>query len=135
MGIIDKIKANARLKTGALKKDIQSQIVVEQDEIAQLNRQIRERWNKGVDNLSEDEVTTIDVLTIELERRTKRCNELISQLSKLDDLTQKHKDGGITADTLFKGLVSIATVVLVLYAEESRPIISKAMGFVVRPRL
>lgn len=133
MGIIDKIKANARLKTGALKKDLQSQIVTEQVAIAQLNREITEAWN--TDHVTEDGVTKIDVLTIELERRTRRMNDLIVQLQKLDDLTRKHKEGGITADTLFKGMVSIATVVLVLYAEESRPIISKAMGFVVRPRL
>lgn len=133
MGIIDKIKTNARLKTGALKKDLQSQIVTEQVAIAQLNREITEAWN--TDHATEEGVTKLDILTIELDRRTKRCNDLIVQLQKLDDLTQKHKEGGITADTLFKGMVSIATVVLVLYAEESRPIISKAMGFVVRPRL
>lgn len=133
MGLISTIKEKARMSPRNLKRDIQSQIVTEQVEISKLQNEITAAWAE--DHESEDGVTKADILTIELDRRTKRMNELIIQLQKLDDLTHKHKDGGITADTFFKGVVSIATVVLVLYAEESRPIISKAMSFVVRPRL
>ena len=133
MGLIASIKEKARMSPKSIKRAIQAEIVTEQVEIEKLQREIEAAWQ--TDHKSEEGITNADILTIELDRRTKRMNELIIQLQKLDDLKHKHKEGGITADTFFKGMVSIATVVLVLYAEESRPIISKAMSFVVRPRL
>lgn len=133
MGLIASIKDKARMSPKSIKKAIQSEIVTEQIEIEKLQREIEAAWQQ--DHKSEEGITNADILTIELDRRTKRMNELIIQMQKLDDLKYKRKEGCITADTFFKGMVSIATVVLVLYAEESRPIISKAMSFVVRPRL
>lgn len=133
MGLISSIKEKARMSPRNLKKAIQQEIVVEQTEIAKIQQDIAAAWEQDHEN--EEGVTKLDILTIELDRRTKRMNELIIQLQKLNDLNSKKLDGRITPDTFFKGIVSIATVVLVLYAEESRPIISKAMSFVVRPRL
>lgn len=133
MGLIANIKEKARMSPRNLKKAIQQEIVVEQTQITKIQQEIAAAWEQ--DHESEEGITRSDILTIELDRRTKRMNELIIQLQKLNDLNSKKLDGRITPDTFFKGIVSIATVVLVLYAEESRPIISKAMSFVVRPRL
>ena len=63
-------------------------------------------------------------------RRTKRRKDLIQNLNDLDK-----KEGKITSDTVFKGVISILGILLVIFAEETKLLSNKAMGFVIKPRL
>lgn len=120
-------------------KEVEDDILKEQEAIADLQEQISARWNAVMEDggATEDEVAYLDILTIELERRTKRVQELLRQLESAKTLKAKAEKGAgsISPDTIFKGLVSIITVLLVIHAEETRPVISKAMGFVIKPHV
>lgn len=120
-------------------KEVEDDILKEQAVISELQEKITAKWNEVSygEAASEDDVAVIDCLTIELERRTKRVNELLRQLESAKGLKQKAEkaNGSISPDTIFKGLVSIITVLLVIHAEETRPVISKAMGFVIKPHV
>ena len=126
-----------------IKKTIESQIEDEQAELDRLNIKLNDEWNKYHEHDAEkngpDEeiIAVIDVLTQEIERRTKRVHDLLRQLDEVKNLKKKVTDnnGQITPDTVFKACVYLGGIALVLYAEESRPLISKAMTFLVKPRL
>lgn len=120
-----------------LKYDIQ----VEQEEIGNIQYAYAELYakveEKGI-NAPEEDTKMLTFYQKELARRTDRVNNLLNQLNKAKEIKEEVKDvkkKGLSPDTVFTGLICLTTCVLAIYAEESRPLISKGMSFIVRPRL
>lgn len=138
-----KVKELFESKRRKAKNDLDTEIQVtmdlikiEQKLLSDATEAMNQKWVEvGFgQTASDDDITILDVMSQEVDRRTRHIHDLLRQLETEKTLREKSKIG-IEPDTVFKGLVSVATVCLVLYAEESRPIISKAMGFVIKPRL
>lgn len=126
--IITKLKG----RKAGIKVTVQNDIITEQMMIAELQAKLVAMWESVVvsGGATEEDVATMDLLTIELERRTKRVKDLLNQLEQLEK-----KEGKITPDTVFKGVVSILGVLLVIFAEETKMLSNKALGFVIKPRI
>ncbi len=126
--IIMKLKG----RKAGIKQTVQNDIITEQMMIAELQAKLVAMWEAVVisGGATDEEVATMDLLTIELERRTKRVKDLLNQLEQLEK-----KEGKITPDTVFKGVVSILGVLLVIFAEETKMLSNKALGFVIKPRI
>lgn len=126
--IIMKLKG----RKAGIKTTVQNDIITEQMMIAELQAKLVAMWEAVVSSggATDEEVATMDLLTIELERRTKRVKDLLNQLEQLEK-----KEGKITPDTVFKGVVSILGVLLVIFAEETKMLSNKALGFVIKPRI
>lgn len=120
-------------RKAGIRTNVQNDLITEQMMISEIQGKLASLWEAVVTSggvASEDEVATIDLLTIELERRTKRVKDLLNQLEQLEK-----KEGKITPDTVFKGVVSILGVLLVIFAEETKMLSNKALGFVIKPRI
>lgn len=119
-------------RKAGIKTTVQNDIITEQMMIAELQAKLVAMWEAVVSSggATDEEVATMDLLTIELERRTKRTKDLLNQLEQLEK-----KEGKITPDTVFKGVVSILGVLLVIFAEETKMLSNKALGFVIKPRI
>lgn len=119
-------------RKAGIKTTVQNDIITEQMMIAELQAKLVAMWEAVVSSggATDEEVATMDLLTIELERRTKRVKDLLNQLEQLEK-----KEGKITPDTVFKGVVSILGVLLVIFAEETKMLSNKALGFVIKPRI
>ena len=119
-------------RKAGIKTTVQNDIITEQAMIAELQAKLVAMWEAVVSSggATDEEVATMDLLTIELERRTKRVKDLLNQLEQLEK-----KEGKITPDTVFKGVVSILGVLLVIFAEETKMLSNKALGFVIKPRI
>ena len=119
-------------RKAGIKTTVQNDIITEQAMIAELQAKLVAMWEAVVSSggATDEEVATMDLLTIELERRTKRVKDLLNQLEQLEK-----KEGKITPDTVFKGVVSILGVLLVIFAEETKMLSHKALGFVIKPRI
>lgn len=126
--LITKLKG----RKAGIKVTVQNDIITEQMMIAELQAKLVAMWEVVVSSggATEEDVATMDLLTIELERRTKRVKDLLNQLEQLEK-----KEGKITPDTVFKGVVSILGVLLVIFAEETKMLSNKALGFVIKPRI
>lgn len=126
--IIMKLKG----RKAGIKTTVQNDIITEQMMIAELQAKLVAMWEAVVSSggATDEEVATMDLLTIELERRTKRTKDLLNQLEQLEK-----KEGKITPDTVFKGVISILGVLLVIFAEETKMLSNKALGFVIKPRI
>lgn len=126
--IIMKLKG----RKAGIKTTVQNDIITEQMMIAELQAKLVAMWEAVVSSggATDEDVATMDLLTIELERRTKRVKDLLNQLEQLEK-----KEGKITPDTVFKGVVSILGVLLVIFAEETKMLSNKALGFVIKPRI
>lgn len=126
--IITKLKG----RKAGIKVTVQNDIITEQKMIEELQAKLVAMWEAVVSSggATDEEVATMDLLTIELERRTKRVKDLLNQLEQLEK-----KEGKITPDTVFKGVVSILGVLLVIFAEETKMLSNKALGFVIKPRI
>lgn len=126
--IIMKLKG----RKAGIKTTVQNDIITEQMMIAELQAKLVAMWEAVVSSggATDEEVATMDLLTIELERRTKRVKDLLNQLEQLEK-----KEGKITPDTVFKGVISILGVLLVIFAEETKMLSNKALGFVIKPRI
>ena len=126
--IITKLKG----RKAGIKVTVQNDIITEQKMIEELQAKLVAMWEAVVSSggATEEDVATMDLLTIELERRTKRVKDLLNQLEQLEK-----KEGKITPDTVFKGVVSILGVLLVIFAEETKMLSNKALGFVIKPRI
>ena len=128
-----KIKNILKSKKQKEKDRIILDLGVEEEMIDVIQTKLKELWSEVVNrggDASEEEVARMDFMTIELERRTKRRKDLIQNLNDLDK-----KEGKITSDTVFKGVISILGILLVIFAEETKLLSNKAMGFVIKPRL
>lgn len=119
-------------RKAGIKTTVQNDIITEQMMIAELQAKLVAMWEAVVSSggATDEEVATMDLLTIELERRTKRVKDLLNQLEQLEK-----KEGKITPDTVFKGVISILGVLLVIFAEETKMLSNKALGFVIKPRI
>lgn len=119
-------------RKAGIKTTVQNDIITEQKMIEELQAKLVAMWEAVVSSggATEEEVATMDLLTIELERRTKRTKDLLNQLEQLEK-----KEGKITPDTVFKGVISILGVLLVIFAEETKMLSNKALGFVIKPRI
>lgn len=126
--LITKLKG----RKAGIKVTVQNDIITEQMMIAELQAKLVAMWEAVVSSggATEEDVATMDLLTIELERRTKRVKDLLNQLEQLEK-----KEGKITPDTVFKGVISILGVLLVIFAEETKMLSNKALGFVIKPRI
>ena len=126
--VIKKLKG----RKAGIKVTVQNDIITEQKMIEELQAKLVAMWEAVVSSggATEEDVATMDLLTIELERRTKRVKDLLNQLEQLEK-----KEGKITPDTVFKGVVSILGVLLVIFAEETKMLSNKALGFVIKPRI
>lgn len=126
--IIMKLKG----RKAGIKTTVQNDIITEQAMIAELQAKLVAMWEAVVSSggATEEDIATMDLLTIELERRTKRTKDLLNQLEQLEK-----KEGKITPDTVFKGVISILGVLLVIFAEETKMLSNKALGFVIKPRI
>ena len=120
-----------------LKYDIQT----EQEEIGNIQYAYNDLYARveaeGI-NAPEEHTKMLTFYQKELARRTDRVNNLLNQLNKAKEIKEEVKDvkkKGLSPDTVFTGLICLTTCVLAIYAEESRPLISKGMSFIVRPRL
>ena len=138
---INKLKGTATEDLETVKEAIEKQIKDEQDYIDQLNGDAWRYQEQYVETDDPDEkkeyASSIEMLTSEVDRRTKRITDLLRQLEELKKIKQKIVDETktISAETVFKSIVYIGGICLVLYAEESRPLISKAMSFVIKPKI
>lgn len=130
-------RKKAKQEVEAMIQTLNDQIKIEQGVVSYINEKMTAKWTEVGFGMAatEDDVSALDVMSQELERRDKRITELQIQLDRAKRLNESTKEWTVSPDTVFKGLVSIATILIVIYAEETRPIISKAMGFVIRPRL
>lgn len=126
--LITKLKG----RKAGIKVSVQNDLITEQKMIEELQAKLVAMWEAVVSSggSTEEDVATMDLLTIELERRTKRTKDLLNQLEQLEK-----KEGKITPDTVFKGVVSILGVLLVIFAEETKMLSNKALGFVIKPRI
>lgn len=127
--IITKLKG----RKAGIKANMQNDLITEQRVISELQAKLVSKWEAVVSSggvPSDEEVAEMDFLTIELDRRTKRVKDLLNQLEQLEK-----KEGKITPDTVFKGVVSILGVLLVIFAEETKMLSNKALGFVIKPRI
>ena len=124
-----------------IRKALEKQIKDEQEYIDKLNNDIWMYQEQYVETDDPDEkkeyASSIEMLTSEVDRRTKRITDLLRQLEEIKKIKQKVVDETktISAETVFKSIVYIGGICLVLYAEESRPLISKGMSFLVKPRI
>lgn len=114
-------------------------IQCELDEISILQQDIATKWD-GIrdENAEKPDPEVLKAYENEIERRTKRVYDLLGQLEKVKELkkvSKKCEKDGLTAGEIFRGAIYIGGICLVLYAEESRPLISKAMQFVCKPKL
>ena len=138
---INKLRGTATDDLEAVKEAIEEQIRNEQDYIDQLNSDTwlcQEQWTEAIDPEEKKEyASNISMMTSEIERRTKRITDLLRQLEEIKKIKQKVCDDSktISAETIAKSVVYICGICLVLYAEESRPLISKAMSFVIKPKI
>lgn len=124
--------AKLKGRKAGIRTTVQNDIITEQMMIAELQAKLVAMWETVVSSggATEEDVATMDLLTIELERRTKRTKDLLNQLEQLEK-----KEGKITPDTVFKGVISIIGVLLVIFAEETKMLSNKALGFVIKPRI
>lgn len=123
-------------------KDVEVLVIGLGEQLA-LEREALEHVNDRIDDIEndtawfsdEESVAEIDVLSQEVERRSKRITELLKQLDSARELKKKAKARSVSPDAVFTGIVSLASVLMIINAERVGIVASKAIGFVVKPRL
>ena len=116
-------------------------IKTEEDEIKDLSARVKElESQKELEDengdIREAIVSKIDFLTQEIDRKTKHVSDLLKQLETINGLTKKcEKEGKLTEETVFKSAIYLTGTLLVLHAEEVRPLISKGMMFLAKPKI
>lgn len=114
---------------------LSQQLKIEREVLAHCNDEISKLQSSESWVSDEDTVAMFDVLTQEVERRSKRITELMKQLDSARELKKKAKARKVSPDTAFAGAVSLASVLLIIHAEQVGIVASKAMSFVTKPRL